>query len=176
MNDEFKIDTPEKAAWAMRKFRRLAQRAEQNNQLAKKEHDRIDAWVDRVNASLQSQAEFYYAHLSAYGMQQRAEGRKTVDLPDGVIKTRVKAQRVILDKSAFVQWAIEAERLDLLRTKYEPDMDAIESRIVVESGTIIDTTTGEMLPHAEVSPESVGVTITPDLEAEDIDDMEDEDA
>lgn len=168
MSDEYRIDTPEKAAYAMRKYRRIAQRIEENKRLAQAEHDRIEAWFERVNATLDGEREFFEGHLSAYAMTQRAEGRKSLDLPDGVIKTRTKAQRLVLDKSAFTQWALETDRADLLRTTYSPDMDAINERVVVDGGTVILTETGEVMPHAEITPESVGVTITPDLEAIDL--------
>lgn len=176
MNDEFTIDTPEKAAWAMRKYRRLAQQADANDKLATAERHRIDAWLERVNQPIYAKAEFYAAHLKAYAMSQRADGRKSVDLPDGVVKTRVTRARVVVDKTAFVQWAIEAERTDLLRTTYAPDMDVINDTVVIDNGKVVDPATGEVVPNAEVEPERVNVSITPDMDAIDIDDMEDDDA
>jgi len=175
MTDEFTIDTPEKAAWAMRKYRRLAQQQEENKRLADAEHDRIQAWLDRVNTTLDGEIDFFDRHLVAYGMQQRAEGRKSVDLPDGTIKTRSTKAGVTLDRSTFVQWALENDRHDLLRTTYAPNMDAIKSSTVVDGGKILDPATGEIIQGAEPQPESVSVTITPDLDAVDLPDAEDDD-
>lgn len=175
MTDEFTIDTPEKAAWAMRKYRRLAQQQEENRRLAAIERERITAWLDRVNITLEGEAEFFERHLVAYAHQQRAEGRKTVDLPDGTIKTRSTKAGVALDRSTFVQWALENDRHDLLRTTYAPNMDAIKSSTVADGGKILDPATGEIIQGAEPTPESVSVTIDPDLDAVDLPDAEDDD-
>jgi len=174
MTDDYTIDTPEKAAWAMRKYRRIAQRMEENRRLADAEHERIAAWLERVNTTLEGEIDFFDRHLVAYGMQQRAEGRKSVDLPDGVIKTRSTAENITLDKSAFVQWALETDNQALLRTSYAPDMSAIKSAAVIDGGKVINADTGEVIPHAEITPSAVSVTITPDLDAVDLEEDDDE--
>jgi hypothetical protein len=174
MNEGFRVDTPEKAAWAMRKYRRLAQQANSNSDLAASEMARIDEWVSRVNTPLMSEMEFFAAHLEAYAVSQRAQGRKSIDLPDGVIKTRSQGAGVIVDKSTFVQWALEAKRDDLLRVSYSPNMDAIKSTTVIDQGNVIDVATGEVIPGAEPQPEKVTVSIAPDLEAIDLEGIDDE--
>lgn len=173
--DTFRIDTPEQAAWVMRKYRRLAQRMEGNKRLAEAEHARIDAWLERVNMSLEGQMDFFEGHLQSYAMQERASGRKSVDLPDGTIKTRQSGARIAYDKDTFVQWALEMDRHDLLRTTYAPDAKAVDAAIVVDNGKVIDPTTGEVIPGTEVTPERVTVSIVPDMDAQDLDDEEDTD-
>ena len=42
VDEGFRVDTPEQAAWAMRKYRSLAQKAAKNEELAKAEKNRID--------------------------------------------------------------------------------------------------------------------------------------
>lgn len=173
--DGFRIETPEQATWAMRKYRRLAQRFEGNKRLAEAEHARIDAWLERVNSTIAGQAEFFEGHLRAYAMQERTAGRKSVDLPDGVIKTRTSSEKINVDKNTFVQWALETDRQDLLRTTYAPDMHAITTTVVIDQGKVIDPTTGEVVPGTDVTPERITVSITPDLEAVDLEDEEDND-
>ena len=171
---EFRIDTPERAAWAMRKYRRLAQRMDENKRLAQAEHARIEQWLERVNERVEGEMDFFHGHLEAYGMAQRAQGWKSVDLPDGVIKTRSQAATVAVDKSTFVQWAIEAKRDDLLRVSYAPDVDAIKSTTVVDGGSVIDVASGEVLPGVQPTPERISVTIAPDLDAIDLEGMDDD--
>lgn len=170
----FRIDTAEKAAWAMRKYRRLAQQKLSNKRLADSETLRIDDWVTRVNASVCSEMEFFAAHLEAYAVGQRSHGIKSVDLPDGVIKTRAQAASVIVDKSTFVQWALEEKRDDLLRVTYTPNMDAIKSTTIIDQGNVIDVATGEVIPGAQSEPEKITTTIVPDLDAMDFEGMDDE--
>lgn len=173
--ENFRVDTPDLAAWTMRKYRSLAQKAARNDEIAKAEHDRIDAWHQRVTQRIAGDMEFFSGHLEAYAMRERAENRKSVDLPDGVIRTRIRKAGIAPDKSTFVQWALEHERHDLLRVSYAPDMDAITSTVVVDGGTVLDPGTGEVIPGLAPTPEVINVTITPDLTAVDIDDMEEDD-
>lgn len=174
VNDEFRIDSPEGAAWAMRKYRRLAQRKEQNDRLAQAERNRIDLWLERVNERVEGEMDFFHRHLEAYAMSQRAQGRKSIDLPDGVVKTRSQSATVAVDKSTFVQWALEAKRDDLLRVSYAPDVDAIKSTTVVDGGHVVDVASGEVLPGVQPVPERVSVSIAPDLDAIDLEGMEDD--
>lgn len=172
--DTYRVETPEQAAWAMRKYRSLAQKAAQHEALAEAEKRRIDQWLDRVLESIHGNMEFFGRHLEAYAMQERKAGRKSVDLPDGAIKTRTKHAGIQPDKSTFVQWALEHDRQDLLRTSYAPDMDAITSTVVIDGGSVLDPTTGEVIPGLAPTPESVSIKITPDMTAVDLEEDEDE--
>lgn len=170
MNDEgFRVDSAEKAAIVMRKYRRLAQKLQQNEGLAKSEHDRIDRWLENTNAPIEGQMDFLYGHLEAWAMSQRAEGHKSVSLPDGSIKTRKQDNRYEIDKSTFLAWAQEAKREDLMRVSYAPNMTAIKDAVIVDGGKAIDPASGEVIPGVSPLPDHVSVTVHPDLEAVDLD-------
>jgi len=170
----FRIETPEQAAWAMRKYRALAQKADRNKTLADAEHARIDAWLDRVNASVDSEMTFFAGHLEAYARSERSQGRKSVQLPDGTISTRSQKASVQVDKSTFIQWALEAKREDLLRVSYAPNLDGIKNSTVVDGGSVIDVASGEILPGVEPTPERITVSIAPDLDAVDLEGIDDD--
>jgi hypothetical protein len=174
MSDELRIDTPEKAAWAMRKYRVLAQRRAQYAALAEAEHRRIQEWQDRMEEPLSGQMEFYGGHLQAYAMGERLQGRKSVDLPDGKVATRQTAPSVEVDKIRFVEWAQESNRLDMLRVTYAPDMTMIKGSVVVNGVDVIDPITGEVIPGLSPVPERVSVKIEPDLNAIDLEGIEDD--
>lgn len=174
MKEGFRIDTPEQAAWAMRKYRALAQKAKRNSDLAAAEHARIDAWLQRVNATVETEMEFFAAHLEGYAHKERAQGRKSVQLPDGTISTRSQKASITVDKSTFIQWALEAKREDLLRVSYAPDLETIKTTTVVDGGSVIDVASGEILPGVEPSPERVTVSIAPDLDAIDLEGIDDD--
>jgi hypothetical protein len=175
VSDELKIDTPEKAAWAMRKYRGLAQRRAQYEALAEAERRRIDEWLERVVEPLEGRLEFYGGHLQAWAMQERSRGRKSVDLPDGKIATRQSTPTVDVDKIRFVEWAQEADRLDLLRASYSPDMAAIKGAVVVNGADVLDPITGEVIPGLQPVPARVTVKIEPDLNAIDLEGIEEND-
>ena len=165
MNEEFRVDTAEKAAQIMRKYRALAQRFDQNARLADAEHDRIIAWLEKAQAPIAARMEYYEEHLRAYAMMLRAEGQKSVTLPDGDIKTRVTGPTFEVDKAAFVEWAQEQKRDDVLRVSVAPDMSAIKSTFVADASTAVDPASGEIVPGLTPVPERITVTLAPDLDA-----------
>jgi hypothetical protein len=173
--DGFRVDTPEQAAYVMRKYRVLAQRLQRNDDMARQEHNRIDAWRDRVNAPVLSQMEFLESHLRGYAMKQRKQGVKSLDFPDGSIKTRANAPTFDVDKSMFVQWAVEEKREDVLRVTLAPDLTAIKQSFVPDGGRVIDPLSGEVVPGLIPVPESVTVKFDPDMDALDLDDEGDDD-
>jgi hypothetical protein len=170
--DGFRVDTPEQAAWAMRKYRGLAQKRERHISLADKERARIDAWEQRVVSMVDSQLEFYAAHLEGYAMRERARGAKSLEFPDGAIKTRQAGPSFEVDRGVFIEWANEAKRDDLLRVSYAPDMTAIKASVIVDSGTVLDPASGEVIPGLAPIPERVSVKIEPDLTAVDLDELD----
>lgn len=175
MNDEgFRVDSVEKAAEVMRKYRGLAQRKKRNEDLAQKEHDRIDRWLSAANASVSAQMEFLDDHISAFAISQRASGVKTLDLPDGVVKTRQTGVTFDVDKSVFLEWAQDAKRDDLLRVTLAPDMTAIKTALIPDGGSVIDPISGEVVPGLSPVPERVAVSIAPDMEAVDLEGFDDE--
>lgn len=174
LDEGFRIDSPDKAAWAMRKYRRLAQKQLSNQNLAASEMARIDEWLTRVNAPVLSEMKFFSSHLEAYAIGQRALGQKSIDLIDGTIKTRAQAAGVKVDRFIFIEWAIEAKRFDLLRVSYDPDLEEIKTKSVIDGRDVIDVSTGEVIPGAEPRPEKVTVSIAPDLAAIDLEGLDDE--
>jgi hypothetical protein len=175
LSDEFRVETPEQAAWAMRKYRVLAQRRAQYEALAVAEQVRIEKWLERVSASVQTQMDYFTSHLEMYAMKQRLAGNKTVELPDGVIKTRSTGPTFDVDKAVFVEWAQEAKRDDVLRVRVEPDMTAIKGAFVADSGAAVDPMSGEVVPGLTAVPERVSVKIEADLDAIDLEGIDDAD-
>lgn len=174
MSDEpFKVDSIEKAAWAMRKYRQAAQRKERNIELATAEHDRIQTWLESANKKHEDAMAFFAGHLEAFARAERLEGRKSVSVPDGVVKSRAKGVSFDVDKESFVKWALE-ENPELLRVSYAPDMTMMKESLEVVGPNVVDPRTGEAVPGISVIPESVSFTIAPDLDAADL--GEDDDA
>lgn len=173
-SEGFRVETPQQAAWAMRKYRALAQKKAQHEAMADAERERIAAWELRVVSSVEAQMEFFASHLEGYAMKERAKGAKSLEFPDGAIKTRQSGAAFEIDKARFIEWAEDAKRDDLLRVTLAPDMTAIKGSVVVDNGQVIDAASGEIVPGLAPIPERVSVKIEPDLTAVDLDDMEEE--
>lgn len=171
---DFKVESLEQAAHVMRRYRRLAQKRAQYEALAAAERERIESWLVRVTASVDTQLEFYEAHLSGFAMRERLAGTKTLEFPDGVVKTRVNAPGVEVDRAVFVEWAQDAKRDDLLRVSVSPDMAALKASVIVEEERVIDPLSGEVIPGVTPVSERVSVSISPDLQAIDLEGIEGE--
>ena len=174
-DDQFQVTTPEQAAWAMRKYRKLAQKFQQHKDMAYQEHERIDAWVERVNAPVASQLEFFEGHLKAYALSQRAKGVKSLDFPDGSIKTRQSGPTFDVDKAVFLEWATENKRDDVIRVTTAPNMTGIKEAFVADGSKVVDPLSGEVVPGLMPVPEQVTTRFEPDMDALDLDDTEDDD-
>lgn len=174
-DEGFRVDTPEQAAWAMRKYRVLAQRRAQYEALAAAERERIDAWLTRVTASVDTELEWFAQHLEFYALTQRRAGTKSVELPDGVIKTRATSPTFDVDKAVFVEWAQDAKRDDVLRVTLAPDMAAIKGAFVPDADTAVDPASGEVVPGLTPVAERVTVKLEPDLDAIDLEGIDDAD-
>lgn len=170
----FRVDSPEKAAVVMRKYRKLAQAREQHQKLAQLEHDRIDRWLTGVLASTDAQMEFLHGHLSAYAISERANGAKSVQLPDGTIRTKQVGASYEIDKAVFIEWAQNEKRDDLMRVTYAPDMTAIKNGIISDGSRAVDALSGEIVPGLQPVPDRVSVSIHPDMEAIDLEGFDDE--
>lgn len=174
VDQDFRVDTLDKAVAVMRKYRSIAQAIARNHEIADSEHQRIDSWLERTNAPLAGRLEFYEAHLSAFAMKARSEGQKSVSLPDGEIKTRTVSPGFEVDRAVFLEWARENKRDDVMRVTYSPDMAGIKSAFLADSGTAIDPASGEVIPGLVPIPERVTVSVNPDLTAVDLDEEEDD--
>lgn len=173
VSEDFRVDTPEQAAWAMRKYRVLAQRKAQHEALAAAERERIDAWLTRVNAAVETQMEWFQQHLEFYAMKQRLAGNKTVELPDGTLKTRSTSPTFEVDKATFLEWAQEAKRDDVLRVSLAPDLTAIKGAFIPDGSNAVDPLSGEVVPGLIPVPARTTVKIDPDLDAVDLEGIDD---
>jgi hypothetical protein len=95
-------------------------------------------------------------------------------LPDGTIKTRNTGISFEIDKSVFLEWALEEKRDDLTRVTYSPDMRAIKNAVVVDTGMVIDPVSGEVIPGLTPVPDRISVSIDIDYDAIDLEGIEGE--
>lgn len=150
----WRIRSADEADWAGRKLQQLY--AKRND--AKKQRDRL---VEQANAWLLSvvsdhDIEFFEGHLQAW-LEHEIEAddskkpKQSRALPCGVTVKRIAGrERVdVFDEDAFVQWALETEHSDLVRTTTVPDKNGIKA--MTQSDGQFITEDGEIVP---------GVTVT----------------
>jgi hypothetical protein len=158
----FRIDSLEKANWAISKIaKRRAELAEQIA-FANAERERLDHWVAEMERVCKQRTEFLEGELRRYHEDRladegidladidedawrKAKG-KTLKLPAGELRARRSPARVEVDDETFVPWA-EHNATDLIRSNPVPCKPAIKQVAKpTEDGHAVDAATGEILP------------------------------
>jgi hypothetical protein len=105
-NEGFVVDNDQKADWAIRKLAVIRRKQAENKAIYDAEIIRITEWLSTVNTALDRDALYFEAVLTPYALLQRSEGRKTVSLPHGTLKTTAGQPHIEFnDESKFIEWA-----------------------------------------------------------------------
>lgn len=127
--ERFSIDTPEKASWAMRKLGKVLKKRAEIREVAERRKEMIDAWCGAEIARTERDREFFGNLLVNWHERQLIEdpGCKTINLPEGTLKARKSPDKIdVFDADAFIAWAEEQDRNDLLRVNVAPDKTALK--------------------------------------------------
>lgn len=104
----------------------LEKQIEVNFETAKQEAEIIQSWALSKNSKLQDRVNFYRIKLEAY---IRQEGKKTLDLPNGILKLHKKPDKVeVSDLEMFLKSA-ESEMLAFIPEQVRPDLNGIKAFI-----------------------------------------------
>lgn len=154
-NEGFVVDNDQKADWAIRKLAVIRRKQAENKAIYDAEVIRITEWLSTVNSALDRDALYFEAVLTPYALLQRSEGRKTVTLPHGTLKTTAGQPHIEFnDESKFIEWA-KTNDPSLLRIKTDVDKTALKA-LITEEGVVISTQ-GEIIPEVKVVPAETSV-------------------
>ena len=144
----FKVDDDEKAEWAIRKLARIRRKQAENQALYNAELERISEWLKTVNTSLDRDALYFEAVLTPYALQERFNGRKSLVLPHGTVKTTAGRPKIEFEsEDGFIQWA-KTNDPELLRIKHEINKKTLNDLITDDLQVI--STQGEIIPNIRV--------------------------
>lgn len=159
--ERFAVDTQEKAAWALRKLRKIRQAQTENTNTAnaimdslRKEIEAAQEWLKQQNEGLEQEASFFVCGLETYHRKLMEENPKvkTVKLPFGTLKLRAQQPEYIRDAATLLAWA-KSSRPDAVKVVESADWATIKKSVVVQNGAAVDTTTGEVVPVRVVERE-----------------------
>lgn len=154
--EPFTVDDDSKADWAMRKLASIRRKQADNKAIFDREILRVSEWLDKVNTDLERDAEWFEANLRPYALQERYNGRKSVVLPHGTIKTTAGRPKIEIENELeFLAWA-ETSQPELVRIKKEIDKKFLNT-LLTDSGDVISTQ-GEIVPLVQAFPAVVSVS------------------
>lgn len=160
--EPFRIKDDAGATWAMRKLADINSKIEENTAIANQEHDRINQWLEQVNNRFDQSKNYFESILEQYAREQRENAnRKTIQLPHGVIKSRISNEKIrVEDTELFIKWAETNELNDLVRIKKEPNAINIKNELsITNEGKVVVTVTGEVAEHVTIVPESISFSV-----------------
>lgn len=171
--ERFRVYDDSAASWAMRKLKAIREKQAEVIKIAEAERARIEMWASEAVAALEPDEAYFTGLLLDYARRQRAEqGRKTIDLPHGKVKSRsAQPKFTFTDPAAFIAWAKESGRADLVRVKEEPDLTAVKAALKVPdaegretaAAVAIDPASGEVAPGVAVELREATYTVEVDL-------------
>jgi phage host-nuclease inhibitor protein Gam len=154
--EAFVIDDDSKADWAMRKLASIRRKQSDNKAIYDREVQRVAEWLDKVNTALERDAEWFESNLKPYALTERSNGRKSVVLPHGTIKTTTGRPKIEIENEVeFLAWAEKSEP-ELIRVKKEIDKKVLNA-LLTDSGDVISTQ-GEIVPSVRVTPAETSVS------------------
>jgi len=156
LREAFIVNDDAKADWAMRKLASLRRKQADNKAIYEREVLRVAEWLEKVNTDLERDAEWFESNLKPYALTERYNGRKSVVLPHGTIKTTAGRPKIEIENELeFVAWA-ETSQPELIRIKKEIDKKVLNT-LLTDSGDVISTQ-GEIVPSVRVIPAETSVS------------------
>ena len=154
--EPFVVDDDSKADWAMRKLASIRRKQLDNKAIFDREINRVAEWLEKVNTDLERDAEWFESNLKPYALTERYNGRKSLVLPHGTIKTMEGRPKIEIENELeFLAWA-ETSQPELIRIKKEIDKKFLNT-LLTDSGDVISTQ-GEIVPLVRAFPAVVSVS------------------
>jgi hypothetical protein len=154
-SEGFEVTDDQKADWAIRKLASVRRKQAENKKIYDAEVIRLTEWLALVNHALEKDGAYFEAILTPYALVQRWEGRKTVSLPHGTIKTTAGQPKIEFEsEDRFIEWALVNDP-DLLKIKTDIDKSAVKA-LITDEGVVISTQ-GEIVPEVKVIPAEISV-------------------
>ena len=156
---DFVINDEDQALWAMRKLAVSQRRIDKVKRQARDETLRIDLWAEQATKADEKTAEYFTTILTSYMLRLRETGQKTLELPDGVIKSReTTSKAVVEDLDLFLKWAKDAGHPEFIRTKEDANLQEIKGE-ANPSGEVYTTADGEIIEGLRCVEGSISVLI-----------------
>lgn len=160
--EPFEITDDSTAAWAMRKLRGLQQRIDEAHKTAADEISRVQEWEERQIEKLARDAQYFENLLIHYAIEQRQHhDRKTIDLPSGLVSSRLTHESWDIEKEEFIKWAKDFAP-HLIRTKVTelPETtEVLKETLATSESKVVVKETGEVVEGIRVKEPTINYKV-----------------
>lgn len=153
-DEGFRIDSDDKAEWAVRKIRQAQLAIAKRRQFVQAEIERLQAWQQMMDERDQATIDRMTGMLAPYfeSLRPRLGKRKSYPLPSGILQVRSTPVQYTRNDDELLSYA---HQIGLVRVKETPEWSEIKKRLQPAGETpgapVADAETGEIVPGVTVA-------------------------
>lgn len=157
--DGFRVKDLNSCIWCFRKLRALEAKKKEIEEAAKAEILLIEEWMKKQTESINMDMEYFNGLVTEYYLQNKQLDPKfKLSTPYGTVSQRTAPGKITYSDD-FITWC-EENNLSLLRVKAEIDKEVCKEYFkVLEDGSVVDPSTGEIVPYAHYQDGETKITI-----------------
>lgn len=158
----FTIDNLEKCNWVFRKLQALHNQKQEYIDLAEKEINRIDTWLERETKNITSNEEFFNAIITEYAARERKQNPKfKVSTPFGKVSFRKQQPKWDIDEDKVMEYLKTYKLNTYIRTKEEVDKSFLKQSAYIVNNQVVLPDTGETLEGITIEdqPEKIYIEV-----------------
>lgn len=162
----WEITDDDAANWALRKVSRAQHEIKRLRDAANHEIEHIRDWLDQATGTQATTIRFFESKLIDYRRRledENADLAKTYKLPGGELCRRSgRTRTTVTDEIAYISWAVDNFPDAVAYRPLTTPLTRDDRFTVTETGALLDTTTGEIVPGVVVSrgDETYSVRVT----------------
>lgn len=148
--EQFRIDTVEKADWAVRKIAKYQEEIKKDQADAQAIIDKTKQWLASRTKEHQDQIDFFQEMLRPFAMQQLAESKKkkSCKVPSGTLGFRASSDNYEKNDDDLLIWA-QVSAPDYVEQKPSLKWGELKKSCKTANGKLI-TADGEIVPGVKV--------------------------
>lgn len=149
------LDDAEQANRALGRVARARRALAKDHDMWEAQRSQLDDWFARRKEIHENAEAWNLRQLEGWhrALLDQDPTRKSVDLPNGVLKSVAGQAKWEFDTATFVPWAMSTEGFeDLVRVTYAPEKAAAKKALDVQGEKAVDPATGEVVPGVTVQP------------------------
>lgn len=157
--EKFKIESLEQSNWAFRKIKAQEDKIRELEDLAKKETERIEDWLESETKQYRDSISYFEGLLTSYFVRQREVDPKfKLSTPYGKVTSRKQQPKFIRDDEKFLEWLKGNQLSDFINIKETPNWGEFKKHIEVKDGLVV-ANTGEIVEGVEAEQRADNITV-----------------
>ena len=150
--EQFTVDSPEGASWALRKIRALRKQAAEVQEIATAEINHINDWRRAEMSKLEDNIAYFESLLYGYHLMvmEQDPNRKTIKLPYGTLQIRAQQPVFHRDDTALHEWVAKNKPHYLIPQEAKLDWSSLKKDLITAGDVLVDPDTGEPVPGIAV--------------------------